>query len=192
MQLHVLLLYKCWIFCRFLSLFFNSSWTLLFYWKRARNQASAISAFPPPTSFSSLHMLNAYRLKGMSASWILWILIHLGPTWYILDQPEHTHTLSSCCSRPAVDMSSQQRDWEMILSQLPLSFIYCIYFLLFLSWVLCLHPRVYPGNYKYHIKLTTGLYVKGKRDHLFNPGCRIHFTICEVLCLRDTECNDPQ
>lgn len=92
-------LYKCWIFCRFLSVFYNSSWTLLFYWKRARNLASAESAFPPPTSFSSLHTLNAYRLKAKSASWILWIMIYFRPIW--------THTLFKellllppCCIHP--------------------------------------------------------------------------------------------
>lgn len=59
-------------------------------------------------------------------------------------------------------MFSLQRDWAILWSQLPLSFIYCIYFLLFLSSVLCLHPRVYHGNYKYHLKLLTGLYDKEK------------------------------
>lgn len=171
-------LYKCWIFCRFLSVFYNSSWTLLSYWKRARNLASAESAFPPPTSFSSLHMLNAYRLKAKSASWILWILIYFRPIW--------THTLFKelllllpCCIHPLYSPPNKETE-KNILSQLPLSFIYCIYFLLFLSFVLCLHPEVCPGNWKYHIKLTTGLYDKEKEITFFNPGSRIHFTICVV------------
>lgn len=123
-------------------------------------------------------MLNAYRLKAKSASWILWILIYFRPIW--------THTLFKelllllpCCIHPLYSPPNKDTEkffcpnffWALFI----VSISYC-----FLSSVLCLHPEVYPGNWKYHIKLTTGLYNKEKEITFFNPGCRIHFTICVV------------
>lgn len=141
----------CWIFCRFLSAFFNSSWTLLFYWKQARNQASAISAFPPPIFFSSLHV-QCIQVKGY---------VSLMNT---LDPGTHTLFKGLLLLLPSCRYllpTKRLRNYFVCLS-----FIYWIYCLLCLSSVLCLHPIVYPGNCKY-IKLKTVLYEKNKKKSPF-------------------------